>query len=322
VGDLHLPAQPQLSFAVPVRNGAQHLPRLLDSLRAQDHESFEIVLCDNCSTDGTSQLAMEAASADPRLRFFRNERNIGQIANFNRVFELSRGRYIRWIGADDWLEPSYARRCVDALEAAPRAIGVTTYQDHVADDGSRYYAEYRGPRLDSDRPEERFRRMLWFFTASYLYIDPIYSTLRRSALEKSRRLLVVQSMDQVLAAELALAGPFVHVPACLAHRRKEDVSKQEVIRRYHPERYAELDGLRMLGGTLAAMWESVERAPLGPVERAACAVALARFASLATQRTLEPRVRRGARRMVERVSPELVELYRRSRGNGREEQRT
>lgn len=312
-------SMPLLSFAVPVHNGARHLPRLLASLSEQEYLNFEVVVCDNCSTDETPQIVLEAAHADPRIRFVRNPTNIGQIANFNRVFELSRGQYIRWIGSDDWLEPTYARKCIDALEAAPDAVAATTYQDHIDDEGRRFYAEYRGERLDSDRADERFRRMLWFCTADYLYLDPIYSMLRRSVLERTRRLLVVPDMDQVLAVELAMAGPFIHVPECLAHRRRENVTREEVVRRYHPERYKELDGLVPLKDTMAAMWASVERAQLGPIERAACAVALVRYAGQSSHRTLRPKVRRRARRVVERISPELMELYRRSRSYVREE---
>ena len=48
------------------------------------------------------------------------------LRNFNRLVHLARGEYFRWVGADDWLEPDYAACCVEALEANPQTIGVTT----------------------------------------------------------------------------------------------------------------------------------------------------------------------------------------------------
>jgi glycosyltransferase involved in cell wall biosynthesis len=106
---------PVLSFGLPVRNGAAFLRRTLESLETQDFRDVEVVVCDNQSTDETGAIVKEFASRDPRFKYYLNETNIGQIENFNRVFELTNGRYFRWIGSDDWLDPSYARRCVEAL---------------------------------------------------------------------------------------------------------------------------------------------------------------------------------------------------------------
>lgn len=49
-------------------------------------------------------------------------------------------RFFRWIGSDDWLEPSSALRCVEALEANPDAVGVTTPWRHVDEEGTRVLA--------------------------------------------------------------------------------------------------------------------------------------------------------------------------------------
>ncbi|MFW6066900.1 MAG: glycosyltransferase family 2 protein [Myxococcota bacterium] len=294
---------PKVSFAVPIRNGGQFLPRLLASLRAQDFTDFEVVICDNDSSDETLEIARSVAECDARVRVFQNDRNIGQVANFNRVVDLARGRYLRWIGCDDWLEPSYARRCVEALDQSPEAIGVTTYQDHIDDEGTRHYAEYTGPRLQSSRPEDRFCRMMWFLNADYRYIDPIYSMLRRDAVLRTRRLLLVPSMDQVLAAELALLGPFLHIPECLAHRRLEVVQElEELQRRYHPASPEALDPTRLLAKTVPAMWEPLSRVPMGPVPRTVCALTLIRYGILASLYCLEPRLRRSARLALNRLA--------------------
>jgi glycosyltransferase involved in cell wall biosynthesis len=252
---------------------------LLTSLQAQDLGDFEVVVTDNRSADDTPSIVEGFARTDRRFRYYLNERNLGQVANFNRAFERCRGRYVRWIGADDWLEPSYARRCVEALERVPQAIGATTYQDHVDPDGTRHYAEYTGERLDSPRPDTRYRRMLWFFTADYRYADPIYSLFRRSMLSRTRGFAMVPAMDHVLASELALLGPFVHVTERLAHRGREPVSERERLRRYveDPSRAAALDPFANAGATLAAMWEVLERAELTSIERARCRAALARY---------------------------------------------
>jgi glycosyltransferase involved in cell wall biosynthesis len=120
------PPQPRVSFGIPVRNGGSFLGRALDSLLAQDFDDFEIVVCDNASTDKTPEVMQRYAERDPRVRCILNEEDIGQIENFNRVYELSRGEFFRWMGADDWLEPAYARKCVAVLDTRPDAVGATT----------------------------------------------------------------------------------------------------------------------------------------------------------------------------------------------------
>jgi glycosyltransferase involved in cell wall biosynthesis len=232
---------PLVSFGLPVYNPHEpYLRQLLDSLLAQDIQNIEVVISDNDSDNGTQKICEEYASRDPRVQYHRNPKNIGQVDNFNKVLELAQGKYFRWIGSDDWLEPDYARRCVEVLEAEDKKnfIGVTTYYDFNFNDGQRYYREYQGEHLDSPLPYVRFERMVWFMTADFGFIDPIYTMMRREALLKTRLLQHIPSMDQVLAVELSLLGSFAHVPACLAHRRWKDfdkISKKQLYQEYCPE---------------------------------------------------------------------------------------
>jgi glycosyltransferase involved in cell wall biosynthesis len=234
---------PRISFGLAVRNGESSICRCLDSLIAQDFSDFEVVVSDNASTDGTPRILEEYAARDPRIRVSRNQENIGLIENVNLVFHRSRGEYFRWIGADDWLEPTYASRCLEALEADPGAILVTTDFRIHRGDGTSCYEEYRGERVDSERPERRFVRMLWFYQAGDTKYDPVYSLMRRSALERTHLIWMMDWGDRMMGAELCLLGRFQHVPECLAHRTKGagDYGDRELLlRRYHPTRYREL----------------------------------------------------------------------------------
>ena len=235
---------PRVSFGLPVWNGEATIRRCLDSLLAQDFTDFEVVVSDNASTDETSQILDEYAARDPRIRVSRNQENIGQIENVNLVFRQSRGEYFRWIGVTDWLEPHYASRCVEALDADPGAILVTTYFRIHQEDGTSRYEEYRGERVDSERPERRFARMLWFYQAGDAKYDPIYSMMRRDALERTHLVWMMDWGDRMMGAELALLGRFLHLPECLAHRIKGSSEQhsdyEELLRRYHPTRYREL----------------------------------------------------------------------------------
>lgn len=263
---------PRVSFGLAVWNGEATIRRCLDSLLAQDFTDFEVVVSDNASTDETSQILEEYAARDPRIRVSRNRENIGQIENVNLVFRQSRGEYFRWIGDGDWLEPHFASRCVEALDADPGAILVTSYFRIHQDDGTSRYEEYRGERLESERPERRFARILWFYHAGDAKYDPVYGMMRRDALERTHLVWMMDWGDRMMAAELSLLGRFQHLPECLAHRTKDSGPKpssyEELLRRYHPTRYQELPAppRRIFKGMLSI----IRAAPLTLRQRLRC----------------------------------------------------
>lgn len=225
---------PLVSFGLPVRNGGSEFQRTLDSLLAQDLSDIEIVVSDNASTDDTRSIAESAAKTDSRVKYYPADRDYGQIDNFNRAFQLSQGDYFRWIGCGDVVAPSYARLCADYLNSKPKAVGVTTNFSFVNPDGTNRQADYQGPRLEQDSRLRRLQRFLWFVDADPLYFDPIYSMLRRSSLEKTPLLRIHRDPDLLLALELCLNGPFVHLNENLAWRMAPDLSNQKALaKRYH-----------------------------------------------------------------------------------------
>src|SRR5216683_3445975 len=84
---------PRVSIGLPVYNGERFLPPAIDSLLAQTFKDFELILSDNASTDRTEQICRDYAACDPRVRYFRNETNIGPLRNFLRVVELSSAEF-------------------------------------------------------------------------------------------------------------------------------------------------------------------------------------------------------------------------------------
>jgi glycosyltransferase involved in cell wall biosynthesis len=284
---------PILSLALPIRNGERLLSCLLDSLLAQDFDDFEIVISDNASDDNTQAICQEYAQRDSRIRYFRNPENIGLLANFNRLIGLCRGKYMRWIGWDDWLEPDYARRCVAVLESRPDAIGVTTSQDFFDEDGIRDFCEYKGERLDSPFAHVRYRRMLWFMTNDFRFIDPIYTMMRREVLEKiGGHRLDVMSADQVLAVELSLRGSFAHIPICLSHRGKLSFGTP-VEQLLHQCYLGQADRVKKQNylDIVAAFWAPVNKLPLSSWERFFCFFPITRYFLICTRYFVEEQLR-------------------------------
>ena len=95
---------PLVSIGLPVFNGDKSLENAIECLLEQDYPNFEIIISDNASTDSTQMICERYSKNESRIKYFRIEKNLGAIWNFNHVFELSSGIYfyeIQAVGDDN-----------------------------------------------------------------------------------------------------------------------------------------------------------------------------------------------------------------------------
>ena len=83
---------PKVSVCIPVYNGSDYIAYAIQSVLAQTYKNFNLIVCDNCSTDNTEEIVRNFE--DPRLSYVRNNKNLGLVGNENRCLELSKGDYI------------------------------------------------------------------------------------------------------------------------------------------------------------------------------------------------------------------------------------
>src|SRR5690606_23827887 len=103
-------------------NGLPYLEASIRSLLASDFRDFELIVCDNASTDGTGDVVQALAAEDDRIRYVRNEQNIGAARNYNKSLELARGTYFRWAAADDLITPGVLSKYIEVLENDPSVL--------------------------------------------------------------------------------------------------------------------------------------------------------------------------------------------------------
>src|SRR5579871_3452587 len=103
-------AKPLISVIITSYNYLQYITTAIDSALAQTYPNVEIVVTDNCSTDGTVPALRQRYAAEPRVRIFENERNLGELANSNLGLERSGGEFVTWLSADDWFYPHHLER--------------------------------------------------------------------------------------------------------------------------------------------------------------------------------------------------------------------
>ena len=106
---------PTVSLLVPVFNRAELLVPCLDSALAQTMVDLEIVVVDGASTDGTWEVCLRYAAADPRVRIFRDEVNTGPVRGWWRCVEEARGTYATFLWSDDMFKPTFLASTVPVL---------------------------------------------------------------------------------------------------------------------------------------------------------------------------------------------------------------
>jgi glycosyltransferase involved in cell wall biosynthesis len=114
---------PRFTVCIPSYNAAGIIAETLDSLVAQTITDWECLVVDDCSTDDTESAV--AGIGDPRIRFVKNEKNLGYPGNLQRCFDLATGEFIYLLGNDDILSPIALQRTFAAFGMAPDVAVVT-----------------------------------------------------------------------------------------------------------------------------------------------------------------------------------------------------
>ena len=209
-------ARPRLTIGLPIYNGEQLLPQAIESLLTQKYDDFEVVISDNASVDGTPELCAAYAAQDRRIRYVRNERNLGSIPNFNKLVGLARGEYFKWAAHDDWCEPEFIGRCVEVLDADPGVVLCHAKAIRVDEAGDTLVVDLDPLDVRSPDPAERFRQVLWSLRAIY----PIYGVIRTDALRRTQLFRGHSGSDRILLAELSLLGQLYQIPELLLYERE------------------------------------------------------------------------------------------------------
>lgn len=216
-----LQEHPLVSIGVPVYNGGQHLASSLESLISQDYPNLEILISDNASTDETRTICEAFALRDPRVRYIRQEANIGSSRNFEYVFQNTRGAFFYWHAHDDLRMPTYTSMCLEELLRNPQAV-LCNSAVHIIDEEGAPRPDWHDLNFSTvglpvlQRLHRLYDHMDW--------VD-MMGLARREALGKALPFEGTWGGDVLISAKLLLQGDFCKVEEPLFLYRVRDVPK-------------------------------------------------------------------------------------------------
>jgi glycosyltransferase involved in cell wall biosynthesis len=273
--------KPRVSIGLPIYNAENYLEEAVDSILAQTYRDFELIISDNASTDRTQEICLKYAQSDPRVRYYRNEKNLGAAPNYNRVFQLAQGEYFKWANHDDNLAPEFLARCVEVLDRDEEVV-LCMSKTTLIDAQGKYIRDIEYEKTieaNLPNPAQRFQNFLLFnMSASFLFSLNRTNAMKRTLLHGN-----FTSADLAFLAELGLYGRFQVVPVYLFFRR--DHPGQSTKGRWKSERarHAWFD-TSLAGKIVLPKWQflfhtlrAVRRAPLKISERILCYGAVIRW---------------------------------------------
>jgi glycosyltransferase involved in cell wall biosynthesis len=270
---------PSVSVGMPVFNGERYLPETLDSLLAQTFKDFELIICDNASTDSTAEICRRYAARDKRIRFTRNAENMGASTNYRRVFEMAAAPYFRWANSDDIFAPESLERCVEVLDRETSVVLVYPKTKLIDSAGEFIGAYDDGLDVRLHSPSRRFAEVV----IRLGMVNVIYGLIRTEALGRTGLIRGFPGGDIPLVCELALYGQFWELSEFLFLRRmhpqasssyKDDIERTQDFFDPRKRRWAHFPNWMQL----LAHFGSVARAPVSAVEKTRLVYFLMHFA--------------------------------------------
>ncbi len=113
--------EPLVSVLMTTYNREKYLVAAIESVMASTYQNWELLVVDDQSKDKSVEIAQEYAAKDPRIKSIINEKNLGDYPNRNMAASLAKGKYLKYVDADDMIYPTGLQVMVDGMEKFPEA---------------------------------------------------------------------------------------------------------------------------------------------------------------------------------------------------------
>lgn len=204
-------AAPLITIGMPLYNNAATVERAVRSLLAQTVDDLVLIASDDGSRDDTAERVARIAQEDRRLVLVRQPRNLNY-GNFRYVLSQAAGPYFMFAAGDDWWEPTFIERCLEALEAHPAAV--------CAVPRIRFYPPNGEPKVTlgtNPLTGTVERNLVAYFRAPHCN-SRRYGLFRTEVAQRAFPATDHHAYDLTFSACTLLDGHHVEVPEVLMHR--------------------------------------------------------------------------------------------------------
>ncbi|MEI6882931.1 MAG: glycosyltransferase family A protein [Bacteroidota bacterium] len=207
---------PLVSVLMTTYNREKYLAQAVESVLASTYKKFELIIVDDQSKDRSLEIAREFEARDKRVRAVLNEKNLGDYPNRNKAASLAKGKYLKYVDADDLIYPTGLEVLVCGMEKFPEAgFGLGS----LPQDKFRIFPFILGP-------EEAYKRH--YFKEQLFHKAPLSAILRKDVFEAvggftGRRYLGDFEMWHILASKY----PVVLMPHGIVWYREHEEQEMQ-----------------------------------------------------------------------------------------------
>ena len=201
----------KVSILTTVYNRDKYLAACIESVLASSYQDWELIIVDDVSTDTSAAIAKSYEQKDDRIKVYINDKNLGDYPNRNKAASYAKGKYIKYLDADDLIYPHGLEIMVNTMEQFPEAaLGI-----------SQKVVEDVKPFPFVMEPKETFTRE--FLMRGVLGLGPTGTIIRRDVFEKLGGFTGTRYIgDTEMWYKIALAYPVVKMQDELIFWRQHD----------------------------------------------------------------------------------------------------
>jgi len=225
---LETPEQPLVTVGIPAFNSEKNLSKSIESVLNQTFQNFILIISDNASTDLTSNICMEYAKKDNRIKYIRQEKNLFVWGNFRFLANSCNTKYFVWFASDDCWEPTFLEKNIEILESNQNLVGSITEIDFFGRYMNRFQTNGKIEKHSAVRPflgkySEKIKLLLKSPASM------IYGVYRTEPLQKSIPKSLNWRHEYELLIPLLKHGDFYVIDNVLMHRNADGMSSSSEI---------------------------------------------------------------------------------------------
>lgn len=141
---------PKVSIIMGIYNCSNYLEEAISCISKQTFTDWELIMCDDCSTDNTYEIAFKLSQQDSRIKLIKNEKNLTLAPTLNRCIEIATGKYLARMDGDDICHPERLEKEVQFLEKNAEYAVVSSFMNLFDEKGTYRTVSYKAHPLATD----------------------------------------------------------------------------------------------------------------------------------------------------------------------------